>query len=472
MDADLWRRAAALFAEIAAEPGDERAARLAERAAGDEALRRVVERLLAADTGAEEDGFLESKVAHVVLPLPASIGRYRVLERLGHGGYGDVFRAFDPVLKREVAIKTSFEEDAPERERFAREAEIVARLEHPNISRIYDFGSEGGTPYLVQELLAGEDLSDWIERRPPAALERRASWLVDAARGLAHAHARGVVHRDVKPGNLRRLPDDTVKVLDFGIARHVDARQLSGEVAGTLAYMAPERLRGRREAEDAAAVDVYAWAAVAWELLAGRRRLGAESALAQVFEAVAGRTPELQQAAPDCPRDLAALVERGLDPDPARRPRDAQELLAELELVVSALRRGESAARASRWRWLLPSAATLAAGVLGALWLARQQAPSPPPASPAPARATLRIDARPWARVLAIRAGGQEVAIPPGAITPLGLAVDPGEYRVTMESPTGERRACEVSVDAAAIATCALEFAPIDVDRFLAEALR
>jgi hypothetical protein len=471
VDADLWRRAAALFAEIAAAPKAERAEKLAAGAAGDPELRRVVERLLAADTGAEEDGFLESKAAAVVLSLPSSIGRYRIVERLGHGGYGEVFRAFDPVLKREVAIKTSFEEDAGERERFAREAEIVARLEHPNISRIYDFGSEGGVPYLVQELLAGEDLSQWIEHRPPVPLERRAAWLLDAARGLAHAHARGVVHRDVKPGNLRRLPDDTVKVLDFGIARHVDARQLSADVTGTLAYMAPERLRGRPGAEDAAAVDVYAWAAVAWELLAGRRRLGGESALAQVFEAVAGRAPELRRVAPDCPPDLAALVERGLDRDPARRPSDGRELVAALEPVVSALRRGERAPRARRRGWVIPAAAAVAAGVLGALWLARQQSPSLPPA--APARSVLRVDARPWARVLEIReARGREVAIAPRAFTPLGLAVAPGEYRVTMEAPSGEHRSCEARVGTGAVTTCALEFAPVDVDRFLAEALR
>jgi hypothetical protein len=120
---------------------------------------------------------------------------------------------------------------------------------------------------------------------------------------------------------------------------------------------------------------------------------------------------------------------------------------------------------------VIPAAAAVAAGVLGALWLARQQSPSLPPA--APARSVLRVDARPWARVLEIReARGREVAIAPRAFTPLGLAVAPGEYRVTMEAPSGERRSCEARVGTGAVTTCALEFAPVDVDRFLAEALR
>ena len=482
MDFDLWRRASGLFAEAAAREESERADFVHARAGGDAALTGLVERLLAADQAAAGDAFLERPAeAEPSSAPPAAIGRYRVAERLGRGGFGEVFRAFDPVLKREVAIKTCFAPDEDTRRRFAREAEIVARLEHPNISRVYDFGVENEVPYLVQELLAGEDLTVWIERRPRPELRRRAVWLRDAARGLAHAHARGVVHRDVKPGNVRLLPDDTVKVLDFGIAGRLDGERALGAdraLLGTLAYMAPERLDAAASEETAGPeVDVFGWAAVAWEILAGRRRLRGESPLAQLYEAAAGARTALGEAASDCPQELTRIVERGLAADPQRRYRNAGELLAELEPVVARLFEAPAAPRRSGVaRWALGAAAA-AALLAGAAFLARRQERALPAPAAAPVAAAsaglLRIDARPWSAISSVvDDAGRAVALPADAATPLALRVEAGGYKVTLRGANGAARVCAVAVVAGEAASCAPEPQPIDVDRFLSEVLR
>ena len=208
MDAERWRSITAIFDAALAVPAAAREALLSELCAGDAELRAAVDRLLHDDAGAGEflsDGAAAAAEAREATagPPPARIGRYEIVERIGRGGFGDVFRAHDPSLKRTVAIKTCLLDDADVRRRFALEAEIAAPLDHPHITRVYDVGSDGGVPFLVQEFLTGEDLQAVIARRAPIPLATRLRWLAEAARGLAHAHARGVVHRDIKPGNLR-----------------------------------------------------------------------------------------------------------------------------------------------------------------------------------------------------------------------------------------------------------------------------
>jgi serine/threonine protein kinase len=375
---ERWQRLLADFEAAAAMSEDERRELIAARRAEDPAGAAELERLLAADTGSgvldtdpqrllDELGLPPAPAADADAPpdadlpptvggvppsfpslasgVPAVIGRYQVLERIGRGGFGDVYRGFDPVLKRAVAIKTCLADDAAVRQRFVREAELAARLVHPNIVTVHDFGAEGEVPYLVQELLPGEDLAQRLARSlsptpgdgGDLALGEKLRLLLDVAAGLAHAHAAGIVHRDVKPGNLRLLPDGRVKILDFGIARELGAGSvLTGDdkAIGTLAYMAPEQARG--EHSDARA-DVHGWGAVAYELLSGRRAVPGHSPAALIFRLLDSAPQPLREAAPETPAELAALVDRCLERDPAKRPRDGAELLAILEPMARRL---------------------------------------------------------------------------------------------------------------------------------------
>ena len=398
---ERWQRLLADFEAAAAMSDEERRAFLATRRVEDPAGAAELERLLAADTGsrvldtdpqllldelglpqpAEPAAAADAPPSYDLDPtvggisprspasgVPALIGRYQVLERIGRGGFGDVYRGFDPVLKRAVAIKTCLADEPAVRQRFVREAELAARLVHPNIVTVHDFGADGEVPYLVQELLPGEDLAQRLARggrgkrgdakgphgqRADAAadlsLAQKLRFLLDVAAGLAHAHAAGVVHRDVKPGNLRLLPDGRVKILDFGIARDLAAGSvLTGDdkAIGTLAYMAPEQARG--ELPDARA-DVHGWGAVAYELLSGRRAVPGNSPAAMIFRLLDSAPPPLREVAPETPAELAALVDRCLEREAAKRPRDGGDLLALLEPIARRLvPSGELAAEGAR----------------------------------------------------------------------------------------------------------------------------
>jgi len=178
---------------------------------------------------------------------PTAFGKYQVVELIGEGGFGRVFKGLDPDLKRPVAIKTCSLGEPEMRERFFREAEIAARLSHPNITTVFDFGREEGEPYLVQEYLTGRDLDDVITGDNQIPLTTKIEYLIQVGEGLAHAHAHGVVHRDVKPANIRILDDGQVRIMDFGIARLVEETQRftqAGMSIGTAGYLSPEQLQG------------------------------------------------------------------------------------------------------------------------------------------------------------------------------------------------------------------------------------
>ena len=208
--------------------------------------------------------------------------RYRLTERIAVGGMGEVWRATDDVLGRDVAVKVLKEEysgDPGFRQRFRAEARHSAALTHPNIAGVYDYGEADRSAYLVMELVPGEPLSDVLAREGSLPPREAMGLLAQAAAGLAVAHAAGVVHRDVKPGNLLVTPDGRVKVTDFGIARASDAVPLTatGQVMGTAQYLAPEQAMGRGATS---ASDVYALGVVGYEALAGRRPFDGDSPMA------------------------------------------------------------------------------------------------------------------------------------------------------------------------------------------------
>ncbi|WP_062382591.1 serine/threonine-protein kinase [Demequina iriomotensis] len=262
-------------------------------------------------------------------------GRYVLRSLLAVGGMGEVWRGTDAELDREIAIKV-LKDGAAENEtflkRFRNEARNAAGLVHSNIAQVFDFGEHDGTPYIVMELVEGEPLSTILERERTLDEARLVTLMRHTCRGLAVAHEAGIMHRDVKPGNLLVQEGDRVKITDFGVSRGTDQTTLTatGMVMGTAQYLAPELALGKPAT---AASDLYALGIIAFEAVVGRRPFTAASAvdiaIAQVNEPVpplpAGVSP-----------DLAALIFRLLDKNPRRRPHDALELdriLAELELL-------------------------------------------------------------------------------------------------------------------------------------------
>jgi len=259
--------------------------------------------------------------------------RYLLTDRIAGGGMGEVWRASDQVLGREVAVKVlrrEYADDPTFLARFRGEARHTAGLSHPGIATVYDYG-EDDSPYLVMEHVPGEPLSAVISRDGAMAPERVLDLVGQSALALQAAHDAGVIHRDVKPGNLLVRPDGTVKVTDFGIARAADSAPLtrSGAVMGTAYYMAPEQVGGGTVTP---ASDIYSLGVVAYECLAGRRPFDGDSpvgiALAQVREA----PPDLPTSVPPPVRDL---VMRMLAKDPAARPAGAGELGREAQALAA-----------------------------------------------------------------------------------------------------------------------------------------
>ncbi len=272
-------------------------------------------------------------------PAPTRVGNYRVLERLGAGGMGTVYRAEDVSLGRFVALKLlrpHYLDDAAMRQRFEREVRAVSRLDHPNICRVYEVGDDGGEPYMAMQLVDGESLAERLvglretrrHQEPASAsahrqdLFTRVRWIEDAARAIHAAHEAGLVHRDLKPGNLMVGASGNVMVLDFGLVQD-DSEQnagltLSGELLGTPRYMAPEQVVPQGREVDRR-TDVYALGVTLYELVTLEPPYSADTR-AELFDAIrrADATPPRRHDRA-IPRDLEIVIARAMDPDPHRR---------------------------------------------------------------------------------------------------------------------------------------------------------
>jgi serine/threonine protein kinase len=270
---------------------------------------------------------------------PTVLGdRYSLTKRIAIGGMGEVWAATDMVLGREVAVKILRDElvDSPVfLARFRAEARHTAALAHPGIASVFDYGEDGDddsrVAYLVMELVPGRPLSKVMAQRGTLPINMVLSVLAQAAEALHAAHVKGVVHRDVKPGNLLLLDDGTIKVTDFGIARAANSAALTevGQVIGTARYIAPEQATGH---EATPASDVYSLGVIGYEMLAGHPPFAADNAAALAMAHALQAPPPLP---PTVPEDVQVAIAEALSKDPNDRPRDAHEFAAKLRALQS-----------------------------------------------------------------------------------------------------------------------------------------
>jgi len=362
--AERWRQIEEIFNSALECPPEQRGAFLTHACKGDDELRKEIEDLVLRE---ESPGWKLPEHPAWVTPEPPAgpfapgtrLGPYEIVEAIGAGGMGLVFRAIDTRLGRSVAIKTSRE---PLSDRFEREARTIASLNHPNICTLYDTGPD----YLVMELIEGPTLADRL-RKGPLALDEALNIARQIAAALEAAHEKGIVHRDLKPANIKFRPDGSVKVLDFGLAKSGAESEpsadsigirLSGLILGTAAYMSPEQALGQDLDKRS---DIWAFGVVLYEMLAGCRPFAGATA-SDCLAAVVQREPDLTEV----PFRVRRLVDLCLEKDPRKRLRD----LGDWEHLLDPEPSQPAPPAASPWRkiaWVAIPALLAAAVAVGAL---------------------------------------------------------------------------------------------------------
>ena len=266
------------------------------------------------------------------------IGKYEIVGELGRGTMGEVYKAKDPVLNRFVALKTLTARVAPGDEtlqRFQREAQAAALLNHPNIVTVHDFGEEDGLLYMAMELLEGEDLRDAIDNELLKTLDEKLDVMDGILAALDYAHAKGVVHRDIKPANIHLGPGRQVKIMDFGLAR-VSTSEMTQEgiVLGTPNYMSPEQALGDKVDGRS---DLFSTGAVLYELLTGHKPFESDSTPSVLFQVVHRQAPPVRRWVPDVPTGVVAVVNRSLEKDREKRFASAGDMRAAIAVARQAL---------------------------------------------------------------------------------------------------------------------------------------
>jgi serine/threonine protein kinase/Tol biopolymer transport system component len=329
-------------------PG-ERSGYLNQACSSDPSLRQEVETLLASSDDVRTSFLQSSSGLRVTLTPGTKLGEYEVKSLLGSGGMGEVYRARDSRLGRDVAIKvlpSFFPADSNRLRRFEQEARAAAALSHPNILAVFQMGTYEGAPYMVSELLEGETLREQI-RRGRLSVRRAIDYGVQIARGLTAAHEKGIVHRDLKPENLFVTKDRRVKILDFGIAKLTQAQSSSehsaptsseetepGAVMGTVGYMSPEQVRGQTADHRA---DIFAFGAVLYEMLAGKRAFQKPTSADTMSAILNEDPPEISQVAENIPLALQRVVHRCLEKNPEQRFQSASDLAFALDALSETL---------------------------------------------------------------------------------------------------------------------------------------
>ncbi len=344
MTPERWQQVQDLLEKVLQLTPGERSAYLDRACSADSSLRQEVETLLA--HGQDASSFLQSSFSlRVTLTPGTKLGEYEVKSLVGSGGMGEVYRARDSRLGRDVAIKvlpSTLSADSNRLRRFEQEARAAAALNHPNIMAVYQMGTHEGAPYLVSELLEGETVREQI--KPGRLLVRKAiDYGLQIARGLAAAHDKGIVHRDLKPDNLFVTKDGRVKILDFGLAKLMQPQPGSeniaptltegtepGVVMGTVGYMSPEQVRGQTVDHR---TDIFAFGAVLYEMLAGKRAFQ-DRTPADTISAILNEDPQsISQVAENIPPALGGILHRCLEKSPERRFQSASDLATALDAV-------------------------------------------------------------------------------------------------------------------------------------------
>ena len=264
------------------------------------------------------------------------LGKYELIEEVGRGAMGEVYKAQDPFIGRLVALKTitgALVGRPDLLERFYQEARSAGALQHPNIVTVYELGKESETPFIAMEFLEGESLETVIERRPILTLTQKVSYIIPVCRALDFAHKRGVVHRDIKPGNVMITKDGGVKVVDFGIARLMDSSHTqTNTIIGTLGYMSPQQIRGERADERS---DIWATGVMLYELLAYQRPFDGANQTSLMLNIASDdiQPNEIKRFVPDCPPPLESLLAKMLHKDIAQRYQTMEEVLFDFEPI-------------------------------------------------------------------------------------------------------------------------------------------
>ena len=332
------------------------------------------------------------------LSAGARLGPYEIVAPLGAGGMGEVYRAKDPRLGRDVAIKVlpaSFSQDADRLKRFEQEARAAGVLNHPNITAVHDFGSHEGSPYIVTELLEGETLRS---RLSAGALPVRKAidYAIQIARGLAAAHEKGIVHRDLKPENVFVTRDGRVKILDFGLAKlktekdgetKTDLKTVSGTepgvVLGTMGYMSPEQVRGKAADKRS---DLFSFGAILYEMLSGQRAFRGDTAADTITAILSKEPPDLSQTNKEIHPGLDRIVRHCLEKNPEERFESARDVAFDLEALSGASSPATTAPYAAEKRrrvWPFVTGAILATALVVGVsaYLAGRKAGDRPPPS-------------------------------------------------------------------------------------------